>query len=140
MSRKIRLYHLIVSLMVFVVKQLTKLLNINISVSRINRFIHSAMDIIISEPYDSIWSSSDCSSSNTNISTITTSRDFFYYLPVRDPDLVTILLLIGKIILYCIGLYAIKLVLYFAYWLLFLPFDWTKVMCFLYLFLHIFEY
>lgn len=86
---------------------------------------HFSMDnIIISEPFDSLWTA-ECSSYN-NI-TLSATRNFFNVFPTNNPDLLTALLLAGKFILFCVSLYAAKTALYFAFWLFFLPFDWTRV-------------
>lgn len=82
------------------------------------------MDIIIDETVDSLWAS-DCSSFH-NV-TESSSRDLFNILLMNDFDVVTALLVLGKLIVLCVLLYAVKRILYFAFWLFFLPFDWTKV-------------
>lgn len=90
------------------------------------------MDIIISESFDSLSGQGCYSRFNTSDSVNT---DFFGLFPAGDPNFSTILLMVAKFGVFCAFLYALKNILYFVYWLIFLPFNWTKVslmsVCFL---------
>lgn len=93
------------------------------------REIEPNMNVIITEPFDSFWSP-HCASDNNNAS-VPWRRDFFIKFPDFGVDgyvdLETVILLAVKFALLCIALYLAKCVLFFVHWLLFLPFNWTRV-------------
>lgn len=82
------------------------------------------MDCNVTEPLCSIWSS-DCT--YRRHPNIRLREHTFQGFENKDYEFMLIVAI--KLLLASIGLYLGKKILWFMYWLLFQPFNWTKVSC-----------